>query len=203
MPFLGRDHPPLWSGPAGPVGAVAESSPVPQLNLRDAVEFRIPLDSHRERAVGGTARGEGKGLTQVAMVTGEAGGIGGAVSKALLRVGFQVNGVDQDEVRLKGAAEELGPSGDRLMPRTADLTQSDQVERLFHAIREERGGPEFLVNNAGTGHMSVLGEIDAEELGRQMAVDYESPFCCDQQAVPLMLSRPGVKKIMSIFSNGA
>jgi NAD(P)-dependent dehydrogenase (short-subunit alcohol dehydrogenase family) len=60
-----------------------------------------------------------------------------------------------------------------------------------------------LVNNAGTCFMSDFPEIPAEELDRQMAINFSSAFHCCQRAVPLMLGRPGVKKIVNISSNGA
>jgi NAD(P)-dependent dehydrogenase (short-subunit alcohol dehydrogenase family) len=36
-----------------------------------------------------------------------------------------------------------------------------------------------------------------------MAINFSSAFHCCQRAVPLMLGRPGVKKIVNISSNGA
>ena len=36
-----------------------------------------------------------------------------------------------------------------------------------------------------------------------MAINFDSAFYCCQKAIPLMLGRPGVRKIVSISSNGA
>ena len=36
-----------------------------------------------------------------------------------------------------------------------------------------------------------------------MAINFDSAFYCCQQAIPSMLCRPGVKKIVNISSNGA
>jgi 2-dehydro-3-deoxy-L-rhamnonate dehydrogenase (NAD+) len=51
--------------------------------------------------------------------------------------------------------------------------------------------------------MSDFVETSPEELRRQMAINFESAFFCCQRAIPLMLPRPGVKKIVNISSNGA
>ena len=60
-----------------------------------------------------------------------------------------------------------------------------------------------LVNNAGTCFMSHFPDIPAQEFTRQMEVNFHSAFHCCQAVVPLMLDRPGVKKIVNISSNGA
>ena len=36
-----------------------------------------------------------------------------------------------------------------------------------------------------------------------MAINFDSTFYCCQRAIPLMLRRPGIKKIVNISSNGA
>ena len=51
--------------------------------------------------------------------------------------------------------------------------------------------------------MSDFPDIPATELKAQMAVNFESAFYCCQAAVPLMLERDGVRKIINISSNGA
>ena len=48
-----------------------------------------------------------------------------------------------------------------------------------------------------------LPDVTADEFRRQMAINFDSAFYCCQRAIPLMLGRPGVKKIVNISSNGA
>jgi NAD(P)-dependent dehydrogenase (short-subunit alcohol dehydrogenase family) len=60
-----------------------------------------------------------------------------------------------------------------------------------------------LVNNAGTCFMSDFPDIPAEELTRQMEINFHSAFHCCQQGVKAMAGRPGVRKIVNISSNGA
>ena len=135
---------------------------------------------------------------KVAVVTGAARGIGLAVAQALLAQGDRVVGADLDEARLGS----LG-LGDRFFPFPVDLTEPERVAGLFAFVAELFSGLDVLVNVAGTCFMNDFVDISPDELRRQMAVNFDSAFYCCQQAIPLMLPRPGIKKIVNISSNGA
>ncbi|MFN0155472.1 MAG: SDR family NAD(P)-dependent oxidoreductase [Gaiella sp.] len=137
---------------------------------------------------------------RVAVVTGAARGIGRAAATALLRDGLTVVGLDLDAARL---AETAGALGGSFRPLIADLTDPAAVDEVFATVAREHGGLDALVNNAGTCFMSEFVDTPAEELRAQLAVNFESAFMCCQRAVPLMLPRPGVKKIVNVSSNGA
>jgi NAD(P)-dependent dehydrogenase (short-subunit alcohol dehydrogenase family) len=138
---------------------------------------------------------------RVAVVTGAAGGIGFAIVRALLGRGERVVGVDLDEGKLAERAKALRTDG--FIPRAADLTDSEQVKAVFADVGRGQGGLDILVNCAGTCICTEFVDISADELRRQMAVNFDSAFYCCQQGIPLMLGRPGVKKIVSVSSNGA
>ena len=140
-------------------------------------------------------------MTKIAVVTGAAGGMGKAICTRLLDDGFHVVGVDiahnKDDDKV-GAKAHL-----RFSAETCDLTDEGAVSALFGRIAAAHGGVDILVNNAGTCFMSDFPDIPATELKAQMAVNFESAFYCCQAAVPLMLERDGVRKIINISSNGA
>lgn len=138
-------------------------------------------------------------IKPIAVVTGAARGIGLAIAKALLRDGCQVIGVDLDATRLLQTAQALQD----FTPKVADLSQAEGPARVFAEIKQELGGVDILVNNAGTCFMNDFVDITPGEFRRQMAINFDSAFYCCQQAIPLMLSRPGIKKIINISSNGA
>ncbi|MEO8243106.1 MAG: SDR family oxidoreductase [bacterium] len=137
---------------------------------------------------------------KIAVVTGAAGGMGRAIVARLVADGFRVAGVDRDEDGLRGMAQGLGEG---FIPMPANLTDALAVAGVFETLAQRFGGVDALVNNAGTCFMSDFPEIPAEELHRQMDVNFYSAFHCCQAAVPLMLRREGVKKIVNISSNGA
>ncbi len=133
---------------------------------------------------------------RIAVVTGAARGLGLAISKALLAQGCSVIGIDLDQARLEQTATVLGSA---FSGKLADVSDPEAVKRVFAELEHL----DVLVNNAGTCLMNDFLEISAEEFRRQMAVNFDSAFFCCQQAIPKMLLRPGIKKIINISSNGA
>lgn len=141
---------------------------------------------------------------RIAVVTGAAGGLGGAFARALIAQGEDVVGVDQRLDGLGARAREFADHGPgAFFPEVADLTDPAAVQALFERVASRHGGVDILVNNAGACFMSDFVNTSPDELRRQLAVNFESAFYCCQRAIPLMLGRPGVKKIVNISSNGA
>jgi NAD(P)-dependent dehydrogenase (short-subunit alcohol dehydrogenase family) len=131
-------------------------------------------------------------MRRIAVVTGGARGIGRAIAEALSAAGWHVVILDQD----------LAPAwpGDQ---HRLDVSDADAVAGVFRQIIATHGGVDCLVNNAGTCLMNDLLAITPDELRRQMAVNFDSAFYACQAAIPSMLQRPGIKKIINISSNGA
>lgn len=142
-------------------------------------------------------------MKRIAVVTGAAQGIGQAISRALLLDDLTVVGVDVNGAKLASTAKELTTGQGAFIPKVADLADAQQVERVFAEIDRTLAGVDVLVNDAGTCFLTDFCEISPDELRRQMAINFESSFYCCQQAIPLMLRRPGIKKIVNISSNGA
>jgi NAD(P)-dependent dehydrogenase (short-subunit alcohol dehydrogenase family) len=78
---------------------------------------------------------------RVAIITGAAGGIGGAMTRALLAAGIQVAGVDRDrEPRgaLAASAREEGKA-DNLLTIQTDLISDSAAEEITKATRDRFG----------------------------------------------------------------
>ncbi len=142
-------------------------------------------------------------MNKVSLVTGAAGGLGRAIVRQLINQGHRVIGADISASGLQEVAESSDTDDAAFRAYPVDLTDVDAVNALFAEVESEFGGLDGLVNNAGTCFMSEFPEIPAEELDRQMAINFSAAFHCCQRAVPQMLRRPGVKKIVNISSNGA
>ena len=138
-------------------------------------------------------------MKRIAVVTGAAGGMGRAIVDRLLDDGLHVVGVDINTTALLGMSADLPD----FTPEACDLTDAEAIFDLFDRITRKFGGVDALVNNAGTCFMSDFPDISADELDRQMAVNFSSAFHCCQQAVKAMAGREGVRKIVNISSNGA
>lgn len=134
---------------------------------------------------------------KIACVTGAAGGLGRAISEKLITDGLHVIGMDIDATALQSM------QSDQFTARPIDLTDAAAIGMTFAKLKEDFGGIDALVNNAGTCFMSDFPNIPAAELDLQMSVNFSSAFHCCQAAIPLMLGRDGVRKIVNISSNGA
>ena len=139
-------------------------------------------------------------MRKTTVVTGAGGGLGRAISKALIAAGYRVVGLDVNGAAMEVAAAE---HGENFVPMQVDLSDAEQVCEAFAEIGQRFGELHALVNNAGTCFMSDFPDIPADEFDRQMAVNFSSAFHCCQQAMPLLLKAPGVRKIVNISSNGA
>jgi 3-oxoacyl-[acyl-carrier protein] reductase len=103
----------------------------------------------------------------VAIVTGGASGIGAACCRALAERGFEVgihyrSRKDQAEALLA----EIG-SGSLLH---ADLTETDQVEKLVNNIKDKWGRVDVLVNNAGHSINADIVTMKMEQFDEQRAL---------------------------------
>ncbi|MEI7642368.1 MAG: SDR family NAD(P)-dependent oxidoreductase [Actinomycetes bacterium] len=137
---------------------------------------------------------------KIAVVTGPCGAIGSAIVAQLIKDGLSVVGLDINQAELVEMSKQY--SGD-FTGIEVDLTDAPAIEKAFKEIESKFGGVDALVNNAGNCFMSEFPNIPAVEFELQMSINFSAAFHCSQAAVKLMLGRPGIRKIVSISSNGA
>jgi NAD(P)-dependent dehydrogenase (short-subunit alcohol dehydrogenase family) len=118
---------------------------------------------------------------KVCVITGAAGGIGGATALVFEREGAHVVGVDL----LEHSVGELS--------LTADVTDETAVSELYTRVRRELGRIDVLFNNAGispTDDASVL-ETGLEAWERVQATNLRSVFLCCKHGIPHLLETGG------------
>lgn len=94
---------------------------------------------------------------RTAVVTGGAGGIGAAISRALIRRGAQVVVADIEEERARETADSL--DGDAV-GHGCDVSDRDSVQSLARRAEEAFGPVHVLCNNAGVGVPTPITAID-------------------------------------------
>lgn len=93
---------------------------------------------------------------RVAVVTGASSGIGEATARALAADGFRVALLARRLDRITALADELDNGSIAI---AADVTDRDSVVAAAERVRQELGGAEVLVNNAG---VMLLGPFAAD-----------------------------------------
>ncbi|MGZ4531774.1 MAG: SDR family oxidoreductase [Mycobacteriaceae bacterium] len=94
--------------------------------------------------------------TRVAVVTGASSGIGEATARALARDDYRVALLARRVDRITALADELGSGAIAI---EADVTNRDSIVAAAERVRDELGGADVLVNNAG---VMLLGPFDTD-----------------------------------------
>jgi NADP-dependent 3-hydroxy acid dehydrogenase YdfG len=125
---------------------------------------------------------------RVALVTGASSGIGRAVAAALAVAGMRVAACARREARLRELADELAhPPGFLTLP--ADLRDPGQIDGLFRAVRDQLGGVDVLVNNAGLGYEAPLLSGSTESWREMLEVNVLALCICTREAIADMRRR--------------
>ena len=98
----------------------------------------------------------------VAIVTGAAGGIGAAITRALIAGGARVVATDLDDDALKRAAAEIDPSGENVATLAGDAGSSTHIDATIALAESRFGAVDIYVANAGIGGRPGLSASDAD-----------------------------------------
>lgn len=121
---------------------------------------------------------------QVAVVTGGAQGIGGAVADALRARGARIAIWDMDEAVANEKAAALG--GDSFACRV-DVSDWDSVQAACKATLDAAGRIDVLVNSAGiAGRNDTVENYPVDEFAQIVAINLNGTFHVDKAVVPAM-----------------
>ncbi|MFQ5830182.1 MAG: SDR family NAD(P)-dependent oxidoreductase [Candidatus Methylomirabilia bacterium] len=117
---------------------------------------------------------------KVALVTGASRGIGRALAIALAEAGADVACAARTTADLAETAEAVEALGRRAMVITADVTSSDEIERMVEQAVERFGRIDVLVNNAGAVFGKASEKVSAAEWRGLLELDLTAAFLCAQ-----------------------
>jgi NAD(P)-dependent dehydrogenase (short-subunit alcohol dehydrogenase family) len=153
----------------------------------------------------------GKLEGKVAVITGGATGIGLAAAKRFIEEGAFVFIFGRRQEALDAALADLGPNARAVKGSVSDPADLD---RLYAAVKAERGTLDIVFANAGAGSQLPLGEITAEHIDEIFDTNVKGPIFTVQKALPLMgkggyrierrhYGRPGIQRLRREQGGGA
>jgi NAD(P)-dependent dehydrogenase (short-subunit alcohol dehydrogenase family) len=120
---------------------------------------------------------------KTAVITGGATGIGRAAAKRFIDEGAFVFIFSRRQKELDAALAELGANARAVKGSVSDLADLD---RLYAAVKAERGTLDIVFANAGAGSQLRLGEITAAHIDATFDTNVKGTIFTVQKALPLM-----------------
>ena len=120
---------------------------------------------------------------KTAIITGGGTGIGFAAANRFIAEGAFVYIFGRRQALLDKALAKLGPNARAIAGSVADPADLD---RLFDAVKAERGSLDIVLANAGTGALVPLPEITPEHYGETFDVNVKGLIFTVQKGLKLM-----------------
>jgi 3-oxoacyl-[acyl-carrier protein] reductase len=137
---------------------------------------------------------------RVALVTGAGRGIGRAVAVRLAAEGFlvAVNFRSSGKAALE-VCDIIAGAGGKAFPVQGDVSDPEQVKRIFSEVNDLAGHVSVLVNNAGITKDSLLLRMKDEDWNSVLTANLSSVYYCTREAIRGMV-RAKWGRIISIAS---
>ncbi len=132
---------------------------------------------------------------RVAVITGGNSGIGRSIALAFKKQGGDVAIFGRNLETLRTTAEELG---DDTLAIQGDVTNLEDLDRLFEKVGARFSRIDALIVNAGGGKMRPFAEIDEESFDYQVDTNFKGAFFTVQKALPLLKDGSAVVIISSV-----
>ena len=137
---------------------------------------------------------------RVAVVTGAGRGIGAAITRRLAADGLAVMASDLDGGTAAETAEAITAAGGRAVAHVTDVSDRDACFALVAEAREELGGIDVMVSNAGIAQVKTLLEVTPVDLERMLGINVGGVLWCLQAAAEAMIEQGRGGKIISASS---
>jgi 3-oxoacyl-[acyl-carrier protein] reductase len=127
---------------------------------------------------------------KVSIVTGASRGIGRATALELAAQGSQVvvNYASSSSAADEVVAKIVGAGGEAIAVQ-ADVSKTEEVDRLFSTVMEKWGRVDTLVNNAGITRDTLLLRMKLEEWQAVIDLNLTGVFLCTKVASKIMLKQ--------------
>jgi NAD(P)-dependent dehydrogenase (short-subunit alcohol dehydrogenase family) len=120
---------------------------------------------------------------KTALITGGSSGIGLAAAKRFVAEGAYVFITGRREVELASAAEDIGKN---IKALRGDVSKPDDLDRIFSAIKNDKGSLDIVFANAGVAKFAALGGITEELYDFHFNINVKGMLFTVQKALPLI-----------------
>jgi NAD(P)-dependent dehydrogenase (short-subunit alcohol dehydrogenase family) len=134
---------------------------------------------------------------KIAVITGGSSGIGLATAKRFVNEGAYVFITGRRRTELDAAVNEIGSNVTGVQ---SDVSKPTDIDKLYTAVKEEKGKLDILFANAGTGEFAPLGQITEDHFDKQFNVNVRGLLFTVQKALPLLQSGGSIVLNASIVS---
>ncbi len=129
-------------------------------------------------------------VTKTALVTGASRGIGKAIALALAAKGYAVAvNYAGSQAAAEAVKDEIIAAGGQAFTLQGDVSNADDVDRMFKTIKEEFGQLDVLVNNAGITRDGLLIRMKEENWDAVLSTDLKSDFLTTKAAAQMMMRK--------------
>jgi NAD(P)-dependent dehydrogenase (short-subunit alcohol dehydrogenase family) len=120
---------------------------------------------------------------KVALVTGGNSGIGLATAQEFVKEGAFVYITGRRQPELEAATASIGAN---VVAVRADVSDLQELDRLYEQIKREKGRLDVIFANAGVGSFAPLGSITEEEFDRTFDINVKGVLFTVQKGLSLM-----------------
>ena len=134
---------------------------------------------------------------KVAVVTGGSSGIGLATAKRFVDEGAYVFITGRRQNELDAAVKQIGQN---VTSVRSDVAKLADIDKLYVAVKEQKGKLDVVFANAGTGGIAPIGQITEEHFDKQFDVNVKGLLFTVQKALPLLQDGGSIVLNASIVS---
>ncbi len=120
---------------------------------------------------------------KIAVITGGSSGLGLATARQFVEDGAHVYITGRREAELNAAVRSIGNNATGII---GDVSNLDDLDRLFGLIERDKGRIDVVFANAGGGQFSPLGAISEDHFDRTFNVNVKGLLFTVQKALPLL-----------------